>query len=282
MKKTKKSPKTTSEAALKLAKDKARAKGRAKAGLNAASGVRAFATTKYPTFGKGVYSEQSPPASVTSSPFYWWYKFLLLNEDYKKALTSKKTTGIDRQVVKDFGNVHNVDFKTWWNAHVHLFAEPLADYKMYIAEDASEIAPFSNTDVINLVVPLTWSNVGIKRRFAQIIDKLVEKTPRGVRVEKFSGATYKLSRKWSIIGFENDYEIYTLKKANELEVQNGGKKLAWADIMQQSNVKWARDYVAGKIDIGEIEFRRVATTLAIRHYERAKQYIKAAATNSFP
>ena len=269
------------QALTKQAKEAARAKARALAGKDAKSGVRAFATTKYPTFGRGVYSEQNPPDTVTSSPFYWWYKFLLLNEDYKKALAKKKSTAIDRQVVKDFGDVHSVDFKTWWKTHAELFVEPQSDYKMYIAENVSELAPFSSTEAINLVVPLTWSNVGIKRRFAQIIDKLVEKTPRGVRVKTMSAAKYRLSRKWSIVAFESAYEIYTRKKANELEVQNRGKKLAWADILLQSNLQMA---VASRVDKLEMDTstRRVATIVAMRHYKRAEEFIKAAATQSFP
>ena len=67
-------------------------------GLDKQSNRRAFATTKYPTFGRGVYNESNPPSSVTASPFYWWFKFLQLNDEYAKAVQGKRTK-VKREVV---------------------------------------------------------------------------------------------------------------------------------------------------------------------------------------
>jgi hypothetical protein len=244
------------------------------------SGRRYFATKKYPTFGRGLYNAENPPKTVTQSPFYWWFKFLQLNEDYKNAFNKKKST-VSKHFVSDFGNVFDADFKTWWQSHVDLFAEPKTNYNINVANSINEIAPFNDKEVINLVVPLNWTNVGIKRRFAQIIDKLVPKTLRTVKVNT-SEAKYRLGRKWSVVAMKSAYDIYVIKKANDLAVENGEKKLAWADIAIKAKLPIAERMQQGKHIYSTIESRRTLTILAKRHHDRAVNYIKDSASESFP
>ena len=156
------------------------------------TGRKAFATRSYPLFGRGAYNDENPPAKVTNSPFYWWFKFLQLNEEYERALKGEETS-IPSKVVAEFGQVRGVSFKEWWKTKAVLFAEPTTDYKMVIASNTEELAPFNSKEAINLVIPLNWTNVGCKRRFAEIIDKLIPITNRGVRV-KTSEAEYRLGR----------------------------------------------------------------------------------------
>ena len=241
---------------------------------------RAFATRKYPIFGKGTYNEKLPPKTIISSPFYWWFKFLQLNEDYNKALLGKRTS-IPKQLVKDMGDVSKLDFKTWWKTHSELFAEPTTDYSMLIATKDSDLAPFNSKAAINLVVPLNWTKVGLKRRFAQVIDKLVPKAKKGQTTQR-SLATYRLGRKWSITAFESAYNIYILKKQSDIGVLNGEKKVAWADIALQAKLPIAIRMQQGKHLYSKLESRSTLTILAMRHFERAEDFIKAAVTNEFP
>ncbi|QWD47032.1 hypothetical protein G6659_06115 [Polynucleobacter paneuropaeus] len=252
--------------------------------------THAFSTRKHPVFGRGgTYSEANPPAGVTRSPFYWWFKFLQLNDEYHNAVKGRQTK-IPKQVVKDFGDVTKVDFKSWWKDRVHLFAEPQLNYPMRVATSIQEIAPFNDPQVINLVVPLNWTNVGIKRSFARVIDKLVPKEMRPKRVEGAlptkklikTEAEYRIGRKWSITGFEYAYKIYLVKKKSDLLVAQGGKKLPWADIAEEAQLPSYIQYKAGKTVYNETEIRRLLTILAKRHYERAEAYIKAASSMSFP
>jgi len=256
-------------------------KKRDQLGLSAQSNRRAFATKKYPTFGRGVYSEANPPSAVTASPFYWWFKFLQLNEEYARALKGKRTK-VDRQIVIDFGNVSNVDFKTWWKSHSHLFAEPISSYKMYIPKDASEIAPFDDAEVVNLVVPLNWSNVGIKRRFAQIIDALVEKTPKGARAHKASDAKYKLGRKWSPVGLKHAYDVYIAKQAADQLLAETGERTYWADIAVAANLPQAKMLAREAVPHRIVTLRTQLTVQAIRSYDQAIEFIAASATCTFP
>lgn len=244
-------------------------------------GRRAFATRRYPTFGRGVYSDANPPATVINSPFYWWYKFLQLNEEYGKALAGKRSR-VSAQLLADFGDVLSTDFKSWWNARVDLFAEPVSEYKMIVATRAEELAAFGDDKAVNIVVPLTWTNVGIKRRFAQIIDQLVDKTPKGVRAHTASQARYKLGRKWSTAGFQHAYDIYVARKLADAEALVTGKKVAWADVAIRAGLPAARGLTEGVVNIKTMEERRVLTILALRHYKQAQAFIAASVTNTFP
>jgi hypothetical protein len=245
-----------------------------------AKSSRSFATRKYPVFGAGVFNEKNPPKTVISSPFYWWFKFLQLNDEYSRAVR-KQRTKVSKQVVEDFGRVDKTDFKSWWKTHSHLFTEPETDYSLIIARKNEELAPFDSKDVINLVVPLHWTNVGIKRRVSQLIDKLVPKTPKGQPLRP-SDAPYRLGRKWSIIAFEAAYNIYMLKKQSDLGVSQGKKKIPWADIALMANLPIAVRMNQGKHSYDKIAIRNALTAIAIRHFDRAEDFIKAAATSEFP
>jgi hypothetical protein len=253
--------------------------------------THAFSTRKHPVFGRGgTYSETNPPAGVTRSPFYWWFKFLQLNDEYQNAVKGRRTK-IPKQVVKDFGDVAKVDFKSWWKDRVHLFAEPQLNYPMRIATSIQEIAPFNDSQVINLVVPLNWTNVGIKRSFARIIDQKVPKEVRPKRVEGApptkkvikTQAEYRIGRKWSIAGFEHAHKVYLAKqKYDLLESQGGKKKVYWADIAIEAQLPRYLSYKAGKTIYDEDGIRKLLTIMAIRHYKQAQAYIKSAGSMSFP
>ena len=254
------------------------------------SNTHAFSTRKHPLFGRGgTYSETNPPEGVKRSPFYWWFKFLQLNDDYQNAVKGRKTK-IPKQIVRDFGDVTKTDFKSWWKDRVDLFAEPQLNYPMRIAESIEEIAPFNDKDVINLVVPLNWTNVGIKRSFARVIDRLVPKEVRPKRVEGAppskklikTEAEYKIGRKWSISGFEYAYKIYVIKRRCDQELIKEGRKTYWADIAIEAELPSYLRYKAGKTIYTELEIRKMLTVLAKRHYKKAEAYIQASATTTFP
>ena len=253
--------------------------------LSKASSTHAFSTRKHPVFGRGgTYSEANPPVGVINSPFYWWFKFLQLNDEYDKALKGKRTK-IPRELVEDFGEVRNTDFKSWWQKRVHLFAEPPQSYRMMIANQIEDLAPFNQKDVINLVVPLNWTNVGIKRSFARVIDRLVPKPQRGKstgRAAPKSEAKYKIGRKWSITGFKYAHKVYLVKQEANARLAKGEKKTPWADIGIQAGLPMYARYKAGKTIYTEDDIRRILTIHAKRHFDRAEAYIKASSNYSFP
>lgn len=241
--------------------------------------VLIFSTRSYPTFGRSrkPFDELNPPDTVTDSPYYWWFMFLRLNADYK-ATCEASGVGKCADLYKDFGDVHSVNFKQWWTDKAYLFSEPKKGYRMKIAKDINEIAPFDNEEVLNLVVPLTWSQRSLKKAFSQLVLKLVEKGKRGVSVE-LSEAQYRISGKWSIDALSYAYKVYALKHA-----PNNGKKVVWADIGIRANLPYAKreKAVEGKVTDETVDVRATLTVLANRHYKRALTFIDSAKSKTFP
>jgi hypothetical protein len=241
--------------------------------------VLVFSTRSYPTFGRSrkPFDEQNPPNTVTDSPYYWWFMFLRFNTDYK-ATCEANGVGKCADLYKDFGDVYGVNFKQWWTDKAYLFAEPKKGYKMKVATDINEIAPFNDDTVLNLVVPLTWSQRSLKKAFSQLVLKHVEKGKRGVSVEA-SEAPYRLSGKWNAKALAHAYKVYAIKHA-----PNDGKKLVWADIGIRAELPYAKEEnaIEGRVKDDTVDIRATLTVLAHRHYLRALTFIDSAITKSFP
>ncbi len=244
------------------------------------SGAHHFSTRSYPTFGRSrkPFDEKTPPNTVTESPYYWWFMFLRLNEDY---LATCKANGRGKcaKLYKDFGDVYKTNFKDWWGERVHLFAEPRKGFRMKIANTEAELAPFNNDEVINLVVPLTWSRRVLKKRFSELVLNKLEKGKRGVSVVE-TEADYKLGGKWNIDALKNAYNVYVEKQKSLSE----DKKVPLADIAIRAKLPYAlREKAKEGVKKDEtVDIRYTLTILATRHLKRAEKFIKSSITNSFP
>lgn len=251
-----------------------------------------FSTRSYPTFGRGVYNEENPPSTVTSSPYYFWFKFLQLNEDYI-ATCEANGNGVCAAIYEDLGDVRTIDFKTWWNLHAHLFAEPRTNFTMQIAKNANDLAPFDTALALNLVVPLTWSQRTLKKRFSELILSKIAKGKPGVSVDA-SEARYKLSGKWHIEALKTAYKIYTLRnefdegKEFDSAVSQAIKRktkrydVSWADLAIRARLPNAIGLKEGVTSKQISDERKIITIIAKRHHKRAEAFIKAAATTYFP
>jgi hypothetical protein len=251
-----------------------------------------FHNSSYPRFGRGIYSEKNPPQSVKDSPYFWWFKFLQLNIDY---LVTEKNDGVGvcAEMYKDFGKIADVDFKSWWTSHSHLFAEEQSTFQFIQAKTASDLAPFDSTEAINLVVPLTWSKKGLKKRFSQIIDRYVVDQPKGLNLST-STAKYRLGTRWVCHAMDAAYRVYTIRHENmdrgaakTSKMQHKGDesrkfKLSWADVAIQAKISGTSDLKVADVNSHTTDARRVLTILATRYYERAEDYIQCAATSTFP
>jgi hypothetical protein len=239
------------------------------------NGLVGFSTRSYPRFGRSKYDNENPPTTVVKSPYFWWYKFLQLNSDYQQTIKANGS-GKLADIYADLGDLSAVDFKSWWNEKKYYFAEPQAKYRMLIANSAADLAPFNSNEVINLVVPLMWTQRSLKKKFSSLVLKQVEKSKRGVSVEA-SKAKYRISGKWNIDALQNAYKVYVIR--NTLV---DGKKLAFADVAIKASLDIAKDLELGKKTNFTSDARKVATIVAMRHYKRAEEFIKNAPTRSFP
>jgi hypothetical protein len=234
-----------------------------------------FSTNSHPRFGRK-YDDANPPKTTTKSPYYWWFKFLQLNEDYK-ATCLAEGLGEYSEIYADLGNVHGIDFKSWWDDKRVFFAEQPKKYKMVIAQSPEELAPFNSEDALNVVVPLDWSQRSLRKKFNSLVLSKVEPSKRGLNTDK-STAKYKLSGRWHIEAMEHAYHVYVIKHTE----QEDTKKLAWADIAIRAKLKVAKDMDEGKITNKTADERRVATIVVMRDYKRALDFIQYAASMSFP
>mgnify|MGYP006138194319 FL=1 len=64
-----------------------------------------------------------------ASIYYWWWAFLKRNVDYQNSC-AKSGRGKLAALYRDFGNVFEADFLTWWSSHKKLFAERSALVKV--------------------------------------------------------------------------------------------------------------------------------------------------------
>ncbi len=239
-----------------------------------------FSTRSYPIFGrsKQPFDELNPPKTVTDSPYYWWFMFLRLNKDYESTCKAKGK-GVCAELYKDFGDIYKTNFKDWWKEKAHLFAEPKKGYRMAIANSLDEIAPFGNDEVINLVVPLTWSRRSLLKSFTSHVLNKIEKGKRGVSVEK-SDAPYRLSGKWSVIALSSAYNVYVEKIKADAE----SKKIALADIAIRAKIPYAKKENAkeGVKNKFTVDIRATLTVLANRHLKRAYKFVESSSSNLFP
>lgn len=252
-----------------------------------------FSTRSYPRFGRGIYSENNPPTLVKSSPFYWWFKFLQLNDDYKRT-AQNNGIGSCADLYKDFGDIEEIDFKSWWKSHSYLFADEESEYKLRVAKSPADLVDFGIKEAVNVVVPLTWSQKSLKKHFTMLISRLgVEKGKRGPVVAN-PLAKYSIGRRWNFRAMESAYKVYLIRQQHlergpkETEKrQHKGEvsskfKVAWADIAIEADLKVADGMKRGSVKASDAEKRKILTILAKRHYARAEAFIKAAATSSFP
>lgn len=200
-----------------------------------------------------------------------------LNTQYK-ATCLASGVGKYADIYKDLGDVHGCNFKQWWTERAYLFSELKKGYRMMVATSIVDIAPFDSDEVLNLVVPLTRSQRSLKKSFAQLVLKRVEKGKRGISVEH-SEAQYRLSGRWNIDALKYAYRIYQIKHSVEQ-----GKKLAWADVAIRAQLPYAIGEGAkeGVRTDATVDIRATLTILATRHYKRAEAFIEAAASKSFP
>jgi hypothetical protein len=73
----------------------------------------------------------------------------------------------------------------------------------------------------------------------------------------------------------------TLKAQHKGEVSSKFK-MAWADVAIAAKLNLAEGMKEGKVNQSTAEKRRILTILCKRHYGKAEEFIKSAATKSFP
>jgi len=120
------------------------------------------------------------------SVYYWWFKFLQLSEGYRQTCISKTNKNKQKLAVyKDFGNVFDMDFKTWWNDKIdgkitrgnYLFGVERID-SVYQTDTA-----INDENNFTITIPLSLSKKQIKAQFNSIL-KVKHSRGKGIKSAK--------------------------------------------------------------------------------------------------
>jgi hypothetical protein len=210
------------------------------------------------------------------SVYYWWYEYLKRNERYRRCCESGGK-GRLASLYADFGDVFTGSFMAWWEADQRgerLFAEPLAPVRLEELQASDDWdAEWTRDGVMVVVVPLSEPKRRINRWFKRVLDRRHTGRP-GYPTKKESGATYKVSRKFSVLALEQMLMVYDLRQAEpELTLAEIGKRLKL--------VPSAMPKVGDSI----VRLRKKRNTLAAtvsRYLKKAETYIQNAAGRKFP
>lgn len=224
-----------------------------------------------PDFGRlgSPYSDERPPVGVLSSPYYWWFSFLRLNEEYRAVVKRKgRRAGELKELYADFGDVFDLDFKTWWFDHASLFGAFSDEWELRIAFYQDELVPFSEySHAVNVTVPLDWDMKTLLRRFEEIIQgRLLHRQPR-----------YELNLRGRPDAMAKAFRVYTLRAQHQR-----ADEASWAEIAIAAALPSAAGLRPGDVSRETADQRREATKDAIKYFKRAEEYKTAAASRRFP
>jgi hypothetical protein len=241
------------------------------------------------------YEHTEPKFRATPSPreaqqwrksvYYWWWRYLRLNEDYRRCCESKGR-GSMRAIYKDFGNVFDVDFRTWWldgKRGETLFAEPAATLTLRELHDAKEWdKSWNRKDVMVISVPLNepkwlltrWFSRLLKDRHSNMVGK----------VKKQDGDDHRsVCGKYSVKALEAMCKVYELRLADsKMPLARLGKK-AGIQIEFGSKPKKQKDQSTVDEEIYDEERERnVMASTVSRYLKKADCLITNVGKGEFP
>jgi hypothetical protein len=237
-------------------------------------------SAQHPTF--GTKHKPKSPTYQQRSPYYWWWAFLRLNEDYIQCceLSGK---GKLAQLYNDFGDVRSDSFKQWWNERgVALFAEKPLPQSLTKLTNKIEWDETWGDSVMVVAVPMSMDKRYIYSRFIELVKKN-HTAERGRTAAQWAKSTakYPINRNHTIDNLRTTFTVYEayvansqLSKADKLTVWELGDKLRLV-----KNATVAKSELIGRT---EIERRNILAASVSRYVKQAKQIIAATAGGKFP
>ena len=163
---------------------------------------------QHPTFG----TARNPKTASywKRSVYYWWWEYLRRSEDYRKTVTSDGDGPLS-DLYRDFGDVINTDFKTWWSTDergAFLFAQPPAR-SIRVVDGETGFLQESNTLVIE--IPLELPKSHLAKRFRQILAERHD-GKAGHRYVNVTGPKYPVTGKVDVKFLEVALQVWDLRK----------------------------------------------------------------------
>jgi len=230
----------------------------------------------YPTFG----TVKRPKADFAwkTNVYYWWWEYLRRNAAYKRCC-EQNGKGRLAELYKDFGDVHSVDFKIWWNEGNRggqLFAEKPENLVLgeLTYEKTMQLEKWNADDVMVVIVPLTQSKRHLAKRFNTLL-KNRHSGERGKRLLKKSSATYKVTGQFKIDSLRTSLAAYDMRLAEP-------KKPLWQIAIAAGLADTVQKELKGQKEVADFDQRNSLNVAAVRAINRAKAMIEATATGGFP
>ena len=212
--------------------------------------------------------------SYKASIYYWWWAFLKRNPDYQRTCANSGN-GMFAGLYKDFGNIFELDFLTWWQCRQGLFAE-----KMSLIEQA-DAHPLDPTLLyqIDPQRPLTQIQEEIKALHMHAHAIMPAAPPKQTSTAKYPIYTnvsahtlHKVLTIWDLRCAHPDTSAYDLGvlagfRANILAPPEYGETRTRAAIKTDAHNKQARTGIANQTN---------------RYLRTAEQYIDNVGRGEFP
>ncbi len=142
------------------------------------------------------------------SVFYYWWEYLRRHEGYRETCQAGGA-GKFARLYADFGDVHSVDFWSWWKAHSDLFAEPEARQAELI--ESSEVRDQEGDEFIYIRIP---RENPLKLTLKQATRILRPKLVKRDRKKVFTQARYKVATKPLLASLDMHLKVWDARLDN--------------------------------------------------------------------
>ena len=209
-----------------------------------------------------------------ASIYYWWWAFLKRNRQYQKTY-KRSGQGKLAALYRDFGNIFEHDFLTWWEAHQGLFAEQNALVK-----------PLKNIPINGIIL----CQIDPKRPFSQIQEEIKALHMQAHAIMPINTPRQTSSARYPIHTNVSSHTLHKVLKVWDLHCANPEKSAYEVGIMAglKANIlaspKFGETRTVRAIEI-EAHNKRARISIANqsnRYLRTASQYIENVGQGEFP
>ena len=218
-----------------------------------------------------------------NSVYYFWWEFLRRHQGYKETCENGGK-GKYEKLYADFGNVHGVMFRQWWNEGdrgARLFSEPPLPSSIMVMTPKDIVVLPKDWDLKSLLVvaiPLMLRKRYIQQRLTKLLSQY-SKRKRGQRTFKDSRALYPIAAQFKIGSLKQMLEVYDLHYSQpNLKLWEIGQNLALTTTLTQTEVTAKR----GRGDPTAVNKKNVLAVAASKKLALAKKIIEGVGRGVFP
>lgn len=233
----------------------------------------------------GTKNKPSKLSQQQRSPYYWWWAYLKRNKEYLRCCENGGKGRLAR-LYKDFGDVRDDDFPSWWGRSTQrgqeLFSEDSVDVrvlKLNSKEDWDD--DWQDSNVIVAAINLNIGKRDLQRMFANLLKK-EHKGKRGRKTFKAmkSTAKYPLYRNYSRQNLMIMLAVYDAWYENN-QLPKSERKPLW-EIGDE--LRLVRDAISHPSDdkVDRTAKHNIMTATVCRYVKNAKAIIANTAKGEFP